>query len=227
VTITKEDPVFFFWLEWQKGISMPLFSRKVLVLDARYEPVKVVSMETGFVLVYSGKAQVVAESDRTLRTIDKLYPVPSIIRMSQAAPRQKRLLGPRFSRQNVYLRDDFRCQYCNWTGPIHQLTLDHLIPSSQGGPTTWLNIVTACKTCNLKKGARSPSELGMKLKKPPERPKFPRHVMFALRYLITRNNIPPEWIPYVDLSVTNRLLACVELEMPLSFGRPGESQEAS
>ena len=190
---------------------MPSFQKKVLVLDSRFEPMKVVSLEMGFVLVYSGKATPIVDSNRFLRTVDKVYSVPWIVRMASAAPKQKRSIGPRFSRQNVYLRDDFKCQYCNWTGPIHLLTLDHLVPSSKGGQTNWSNIVTACKNCNLNKGARSLAEFGVRLKKTPERPRFPSYILFALKFLITRHNIPKEWIPYVDLSVTNRFLSCMSL----------------
>jgi len=86
------------------------------------------------------------------------------------------------------------------------LTLDHLVPLARGGKTTWDNIVTACKTCNLRKGARTIEELGIHLPRMPEQPNFNRTALFALRYGLTSRNIPEPWIGYVDLSVSNRLL---------------------
>lgn len=184
---------------------MSSFERKVLVLDSRYEPVKVVSMQVGFVLVYTGRADPLVESDRIMRTVSTSYSIPWIIRLQNSSPKGRRMQGPRFSRQNVYLRDGYRCQYCNWTGPLQGLTLDHLIPAAKGGKTTWENIVTACKDCNLRKGMRSPEEVGLRLAAPPVRPHFHPASLFPLRYGLTRKNVPAVWMPYIDLSALDRL----------------------
>lgn len=203
---------------------MSNFERKVLVLDSRYEPVKVVSMEMGFVLLYTDRATPLVDSDRPIRGVGKSFTVPWIIRLNNCSPRNRRLHGPRFSRQNVYLRDGYRCQYCNLAGPLQNLTMDHLIPSARGGQTTWENIVTACKSCNLRKGARTIEELGLRLPRLPARPQFHPTTLFALRYCLTRKNIPAEWVAYVDLSVSDRLLMCLSSEAPIaSTGRPSGS----
>ncbi|WP_186646908.1 HNH endonuclease [Fluviispira vulneris] len=186
---------------------MGSFERKVLVLDARYEPVKVVTMEAGFVLLYAGRVSVILESDRVLHGVSRTWKVPWIVRLEGCRPRTKRLNGPRFSRQNIYLRDGFRCQYCNWSGPCSNLTLDHLIPSAKGGKTTWENIVTACKTCNMKKGAKTIEELGIRLQRPPSRPHLHPTALFPLRYGLTTKNSPVVWVPYLDLSVADRAFA--------------------
>jgi len=86
------------------------------------------------------------------------------------------------------------------------LTLDHLIPLARGGKTSWENIVTACKACNLRKGARTIEELGIRLARPPGRPQFNTTALFALRYGLTSHNIPESWVGYVDLSISNRLI---------------------
>lgn len=185
---------------------MPNFERRVLVLDSRYEPVKVVSVQTGFVLLYTERAATVVESPRVIRSVSSTHPVPWIIRLHNAAPRNRRMVGPRFSRQNIYLRDGYRCQYCNWTGSVLNLTMDHLIPLARGGKTTWENIVTACKHCNLKKGSRTIEELGLRLPRMPERPRFNGTALFALRYGLHRNNIPEAWVGYVDLTISDRLV---------------------
>jgi 5-methylcytosine-specific restriction endonuclease McrA len=188
---------------------MTNFERKVLVLDSRYEPVKIVSMHVGFVLLYTERAETLVESDRTIRSVSRTFTVPWILRLNNSFPKNRRLQGPRFSRQNVYLRDGYRCQYCNWSGPLAHLTLDHLIPSSKGGKTTWENIVTACKTCNLRKGMRAPEEVGLRLNQPPARPQFHPGSLFALRFGLNRNNIPPVWLPYVDLSVLDKMTQAI------------------
>jgi 5-methylcytosine-specific restriction endonuclease McrA len=189
----------------EKGGIMPNFERRVLVLDSRYEPVKIVSIHTGFVLLFTERASSVVESARVIRSVSSSHLVPWIIRLHNAAPRNRRSGGPRFSRQNIYLRDGYRCQYCNWTGSILNLTMDHLIPLSRGGKTTWENIVTACKHCNLKKGSRTIEELGLRLPRMPERPRFSGTALFALRYGLHRNNIPDAWMGYVDLTMSDRL----------------------
>ena len=122
---------------------MSSFEKKVLVLDSRFEPVKIVSMQIAFVLLYSDRAENVVESDRIIQGVSQNWTVPWIIRLRGCRPKTRKLAGPRFSRQNIYLRDGFRCQYCHWTGPPTNLTLDHLLPSAKGGKTTWENIVTA------------------------------------------------------------------------------------
>lgn len=186
---------------------MGSFERKVLVLDSRYEPVKVVTMELGFVLLYAGRVTAVVESERALNGVSRTWNVPWIVRLEGCRPRNKRLNGPRFSRQNIYLRDGFRCQYCHWSGTAANLTLDHLLPSAKGGKTTWENIVTACKTCNMKKGAKTIEELGIRLQRPPSKPQLHPTALFPLRYGITTKNSPIVWLPYLDLSVADRVFA--------------------
>jgi len=206
---------------------MSSFDRKVLVLDSRYEPVKVVSMQTGFILLYTDRAVTLVDSERTLRAVSRPYTVPWIIRLNNSSPKGRRMHGPRFSRQNVYLRDGYRCQYCAWTGPLSGLTLDHLIPSAKGGKTSWDNIVTACKTCNLRKGMRSPEEVGLRLANVPARPHFHPASLFPLRFGLNRLNIPPTWLAYVDLTVVDRLTAALKGPLPEDDRGPGKGNKTS
>ena len=78
----------------------------------------------------------------------------------------------RFNRKNVFARDANRCQYCNRNQPTSELSLDHVIPKSKGGPTTWDNIVCACVACNVRKGGRTPREAGMVLTRKPRKPRY-------------------------------------------------------
>ena len=183
---------------------MNRLERKVLVLDAKYEPIKVVSLEVGFSLIYSGRATSIVDSERIIKGVQKDWKVPWILRLEGSRPKHKKLNGPKFSRQNVYLRDNFTCQYCNYNGPTYNLTLDHLIPSAKGGKTTWDNIITACKTCNMKKGSKTVEELGIVIMRPPQRPAIHPKLLFPLRFGITKYTAPPEWLPYLDMSLADR-----------------------
>lgn len=78
----------------------------------------------------------------------------------------------RLSRRNVFLRDEYTCQYCGREPPVRDLNLDHVIPRSRGGPSSWDNLVTSCRDCNLRKGRSTPDEAGMKLRKQPARPSW-------------------------------------------------------
>ena len=183
---------------------MSRFERKVLVVDSRIEPIKLVTMEAAFSLLYSGRASGLVESDRLIKGVNKSWTVPWILKLEGCRPKHKKLNGPRFSRQNVYLRDSFRCQYCQWSGPLSNLTLDHLYPCAKGGKTTWDNIVTACKECNTKKGAKTIEELGITIARPPRRPFIHPKVLFPLRYGINSKNAPAPWIDYLDMSIADK-----------------------
>lgn len=99
----------------------------------------------------------------------------------------------RFNRRNVYLRDDFRCQYCSAAPGHERLTLDHVIPRSRGGRSVWENVVAACERCNARKGAHLPGETGMKLSRKPRRPSW----MAAVR-LHTSDEDRMLWTRFVD-----------------------------
>jgi 5-methylcytosine-specific restriction endonuclease McrA len=194
---------------------MTNFSQKVLVLDSRFEPIKVVSLHHAFVLLYSHRAECVVDSDRVIQGVSKKWTVPWIVRLRGCKPRTKRGGGPRFSRQNIYLRDGFRCQYCHWTGPVASLTLDHLVPTAKGGKTSWDNIVTACKPCNMKKGAKTIEEMGLLMRRPPQKPDIHPSLLFPVRFGLTLKNTPEPWLPYLNLSLAEKVL--VEMDAAPQF----------
>ncbi|MEI8377960.1 MAG: HNH endonuclease [bacterium] len=137
---------------------------KVLLLNASDEPLRVCTWRRAFMLVLKGKADEVSYLDSY---IDKQESqIPSIIKMRYyvAVPLQELP----FSKHNIFVRDDYTCQYC---GKQHKhMTLDHVFPKSRGGDYSWENIVTACPECNQKKANRTPEEAGMKLLNQPYRP---------------------------------------------------------
>jgi 5-methylcytosine-specific restriction endonuclease McrA len=166
---------------------MSLQGRKVLILNSDYRALTVCSVQKAFILVYLNKAELVAEQNGyALKSVSVTYPMPSIIRLFSYV--QLPYKGVILSRQNIFKRDGGRCQYC---GSGHDLTLDHVMPRSRGGKSSWDNLVTACKACNSKKGDYTPDEARMPLARPPFKPSF---LMFLRDF---SGYIDENWKPYL------------------------------
>lgn len=145
--------------------------RKVLVLNQDYRALTICNAERAFLLVYLQKAEMVAiDNLRTLRSVSSSFSMPSVIKLNKYVNMPYK--GVVLSRQNIFKRDGNKCVYC---GSKQHLTLDHVIPRSKKGGTTWENLITACSSCNSKKGDRTPEEANMKLPYKPFKPSF---VMF-------------------------------------------------
>ena len=185
----------------------PSMDARVLVLNRSFQPVAVTRAMRAFGLLFSGAARALDHEFRTfdftswaelgtelgddvIRTPRLVLKVPRVV-VLQAYDRMPRT-QVRFSRQNVYLRDNFTCQYCAKVFQRTALNLDHVVPRSQGGRTSWENVVCSCVRCNLNKGGRTPEQAGLKLLKVPKRPSWS-----SLSPSIGK--IPyKEWIPFVD-----------------------------
>lgn len=141
-----------------------------LVLNASYEPLHIVTWQRAIQLLFQGKVEVVEESDREVRTVRITIKVPAVLRLINYVPLARKKNIVRFSRVNIFLRDENRCQYCGTSFNRTHLTLDHVIPIVQGGRKCWENIVTACKPCNQRKGGRTPAQAGMQLIRKPRQP---------------------------------------------------------
>jgi 5-methylcytosine-specific restriction endonuclease McrA len=166
----------------------------VLVLNRFYMAVRVVDVRRAMTLLYRGCAEVITIEDDSyanydfdswcemsqlhamekqigeefLRTPHQEVQVPRIVRLVLYDKVPKSTV--RFNRKNLFARDGYRCQYCGQTRPMSQLSLDHVLPRSQGGRTTWENVVCSCTHCNSKKGGRTPIEANMRLLTQPIRP---------------------------------------------------------
>src|SRR3954462_10726793 len=167
---------------------IPARVQQVLVLNASYEPLNVCSLRRAHVLVYKGKAEVIEELDRPLRSASSTFRWPHVIRLVHYV-RVPRLVQRKISRRALFARDGWRCVYCGTTGG--RLTLGHVIPRSKGGEAVWENVVTSCAPCNPRKGNRLPHEVQMELVHPP---KPPAPVLF-IRLATPR--IPNGWQPYL------------------------------
>ncbi|MBN1351998.1 HNH endonuclease [candidate division KSB1 bacterium] len=135
--------------------------KRVLVLNASYEPINICGMRRAVVLVLKGIACMEELSHHYLRSPSTQIQVPSVIRLNQYINVQLRRTG--LSKRTVFVRDQYTCQYCGKKFDPGKLTLDHILPQSRGGKDIWENIVTACYRCNEKKADKTPSEAGLKL----------------------------------------------------------------
>ncbi len=144
---------------------------QTLVLNASFEPLKVVHWQRAVTLFYLGKVEILAEYDDEVRSVSFSFRLPSVVRLLKFVRARTPLQTVPFTRANIYRRDNYSCQYCGENFPTEELTYDHVVPSSQGGKKSWTNIVTACLPCNRKKDNRTPDEAGMPLRSVPRRPK--------------------------------------------------------
>lgn len=165
-----------------------MINRRVLILNQDYSPLTVCSVQRAFLLVYMQKADMISEASAPLRTVNSSYPMPSVIRLNRYVNVPYK--GVVMTRQNLFRRDKHQCQYC---GSAKDLTLDHVVPRSKGGKSSWKNLVTACRRCNANKGDLTPEKAGLKLRSLPVRPTY---VMF-LREFAGKGY--EDWHPYLGL----------------------------
>lgn len=168
-----------------------LMQTPVLVLNASYEPINICAARRAIVLVLKGLAMPEEENGHDLHAARITMRVPSVIRLLEyrRIPHQTRAL----SRKNILLRDRNTCQYCGLVLASSELTLDHVVPRSRGGLSTWENLVACCHPCNRRKGNRLLVETEMKLVKEP-RP-FTLHTSRHIMRMIGRSDI--KWRKYL------------------------------
>jgi 5-methylcytosine-specific restriction endonuclease McrA len=163
---------------------------RVLVLNQDYQAISICTAERAFVLVYLRKAEMVTDfPNRVLRSVSAHHKFPSIIRLYNYVRVPYRRVS--LSRTNVFRRDGYQCAYC---GTRHDLTIDHIVPRSQGGKDSWENLVTACQDCNTRKGNRTPAEANMKMHRAPFRPSY---IMYLSNFT---GNVHDDWRPYLMMA---------------------------
>jgi len=187
-----------------------MLNTAVLVLNKHYQPIHVTSVKRAFSLLYQGVARAidaqyrlydfddwtalaVAYPDDCIWTVSRSIKVPRVLVLTafEKLPRTR----VRFSRINIYARDEDTCQYCGRQLRRSDLNLDHVVPRSQGGRTCWENVVCSCIECNLEKGGRTPEQAGMKLRREPARPRWTPLFRNAARPQTYR-----EWLPFLSLT---------------------------
>jgi 5-methylcytosine-specific restriction endonuclease McrA len=163
---------------------------QTLLLTPWMMPHKIIPWQTAVTMSFLGKVEVLEEYDDEIRSPNLKIKAPAVVRLKRPIGGMKR--GVKFSRINVFARDDFRCQYCGVKRALHELNYDHVVPRVQGGKTIWENIVTSCYDCNSRKRGRTPEQAGMKLLRAPVKPKA-----LPMTTVIPRHGrIPEAWSPY-------------------------------
>ncbi|WP_102107799.1 HNH endonuclease [Oceaniglobus roseus] len=140
-----------------------------LVLNADYRPLSYYPLslwpwQEAIKAVWLDRVEIVAEYEKFVHSPTTQIRIPSVVVLKDFVKPQKRVA---FTRFNLFLRDEFCCQYCGSKG---DLTFDHVVPRARGGITSWENVVAACSSCNLKKGSKSLKQSGLTLRKPARRP---------------------------------------------------------
>jgi 5-methylcytosine-specific restriction endonuclease McrA len=186
----------------------------VLVLNRYYLAVRVVDVRRAMTLLYRSCAEVISiengsyynydfetwcelsqllsmekqAGEEYIKAVSFDIQVPRIVRLVRYDRIPKTMV--RFNRKNLFARDDHQCQYCGQSQPTSQLSLDHVVPRSLGGKTSWENIVCSCMSCNSRKGGRTPEQAGMRLLKKPTMPRSNPAMILPLddpRYSSWRN----------------------------------------
>lgn len=184
------------------GLASP-----VLVLNKSYHPVRITDARHGFSLLYLGRARALdasyephdfdqwaerraSDGEEAINTPRGEILVPRVLILHEYNRVPRAPL--RLSRRHVYMRDEYTCQYCGEQPGVKELNLDHVLPRSRGGRSTWENLVTSCRPCNLEKGWATPDEAGMRLHKRPVRPTW----SMALSLAAQRRRFV-EWEPFL------------------------------
>lgn len=189
---------------------------RTLVLNSFYRPHEIVDWKDAVTRMFKGTIEVLAQYDEICGVLDKqmlatfpelkralrqviptdveklVIKVPAVVVLRRKVATVKS--GVKFSKVNVCLRDDFTCQYCSTKLPMSKLNYDHVVPRQKGGKTVWENIVMSCYPCNERKRNRTPNEAGMRLLNVPLKPAV---LPMNEPILMTKDQIPDEWVPYI------------------------------
>jgi 5-methylcytosine-specific restriction endonuclease McrA len=160
----------------------------VLVLNATYEPINVCTVRRAVVLLLKSKAEVIEHADWELHSATTSLQRPVVIRLVTYVRIPRDTHRRKITRRAVFARDEWTCQYC---GSRSNLTVDHVIPKSKGGSSSWDNIVASCAPCNRRKGSSLPRQVGMRLLR---EPRTPNPTVFIH---VASPTIPTAWMQYL------------------------------
>lgn len=171
---------------------------RVLLLNASYEPLSVVSLRRALALWMRGQVLPATEEKIDVRSCNDALGIPTVLRLRRYVNAPRR--GVTWSRRAVLARDGYCCIYCGAvsgdvreSGALHKddFTLDHIVPRSRGGENTWVNTACACQRCNQRKGDRTPHEAGMPLRWEPKTPR--------VGYVVAWGEVPSAWKIYLEI----------------------------
>ncbi len=190
-----------------------MLDSNVLVLNRLFQAIQVTTVRKAFCLLYKGQVKAVAPDyttyswenwcdipaqpdDDVISTPAMVIKIPRVILLLHydSLPRHE----VRFTRKNIYFRDRNRCQYCGRRFPTRELNLDHVVPLSRGGTSTWDNVVCCCIECNARKGNRLPAEAGMPPLRSPSKPRW--HPLVKLSFAGAQYE---SWRNFLDIAYWN------------------------
>ena len=165
-----------------------------LVLNADFRPLSYYPLslwpwQEAVKAVFLDRVQIIAEYDEVVRSQRHSIRIPSVVVLKDYVKPQKRVA---FTRFNLFLRDEFRCQYCGSKG---DLTFDHVLPRCRGGITSWQNVVAACSPCNLRKGSKTLKQAGMRLARAPRAPTAEEMQAHGRRF--PPHHLHESWLDYL------------------------------
>lgn len=179
-----------------------------LLLNGDYRPLGIINWQRAYCLYYQASNNIEIlrfyTNDHIVGVNNIEHKIPAVIKIKQYLSLHYKYV--KFSRKNLFIRDDYTCQYCHKRHETSKLTYDHVIPKSlwdqkRGNPTCWTNIVTACSSCNKRKGNKTPSQAKMHLKNNPRAPQRSTKYL-PVSYLLynIKDEIPVEWHEYISES---------------------------
>lgn len=185
--------------------------KRCLLLNSDYSPLAIISWQKAIVwsMRFNENSKYRIEiidfyQNDHIQGVDKKYPIPAVAKTNRFFKTNNQTVT--FSRKNIFIRDNYTCQYCNKIYELNNLTYDHVIPKSKwdynkGSPTCWTNIVTACSWCNKKKSNKTPREANMPLRNLPIKPHKNTKYLPITNFLNKiKRDIPSEWIVYLPQS---------------------------
>jgi hypothetical protein len=181
---------------WNRNLK-----NKTLVLNQDYIPLKSVHWKHAMTMIYIKETCIPLEFyERTIQgTRGKLWNVPAVV-ITKKYVKRKWGKAP-YTKQGVFIRDKYKCQYCGTKDSYTELQIEHVIPRCQGGKTTWNNCVASCRRCNQKKGNMTPKQADMKLLKFPRQPD---EIDIVMGRAAIAHNVPPEWKKFLQIFIKGR-----------------------
>jgi len=179
-------------LRYHRRRRFQVFNAPVLVLNQNYEPLNVTDIRRAFRLLGADKAELLERNHQMIHTPTLAIPAPSVIRLIHLVKRPRPRV--KLSRREVFARDRHTCQYCGRA--TRDLTIDHVLPRHRGGRHEWENLVTACRSCNHRKGGKTLAEVRMRLMREPKAPRADIRYLFGSYLHDERNDA---WRSYLFL----------------------------
>ena len=157
----------------------------VAVLNSDFTYIGMISWERSIVLLYQGKAETVKETDTTIYNTDRThwFIIPRVIRLISFVKSLYKNKIP-YSKRNIFVRDKHKCQYCGKKMTVSDCTVDHIVPKTLGGKSSWSNCVCSCKRCNNVKGDKPLEHTKMRLKSHPSQPTAADFIRLRSQHLI-------------------------------------------